>query len=80
LTGLWEKALDAHGQFYFIQFGHNDQKDRPAVHTDPQTTFKANLHRYVRDVRAIGGVPILVTSLSRRNYKDGELIVDPLRE
>lgn len=78
--GLWEKALDAHGHFYFIQFGHNDQKDRPAVHTDPETSFKTNLHRYVRNIRAIGGVPILVTSLSRRNYKDGALIIDPLRE
>ena len=27
--GLWAKALEAHGQFYFIQFGHNDQKDLP---------------------------------------------------
>jgi len=78
--GLWKKALEAHGLFYFIQFGHNDQKDRPALHTDPETTFKANLHRYVRDVRDIGGVPILVTSLSRRNYQDGKLIIDPLRE
>jgi lysophospholipase L1-like esterase len=78
--GLWAKALEAHGQFYFIQFGHNDQKPRPALHTDPETTFKANLERYVRDVRNIGGTPILVTSLSRRNYEDGKLIVDPLRE
>ena len=78
--GLWAKALEAHGQFYFIQFGHNDQKERPAVHTDPETTFKANLQRFVRDVRDIGGVPILVTSLSRRNYSDGVLIIDPLRE
>jgi lysophospholipase L1-like esterase len=78
--GLWAKALEARGQFYFIQFGHNDQKDRPVLHTDPATTFKQNLERYVRDVRELGGVPILVTSLTRRNYKDGRLIVDPLRE
>jgi lysophospholipase L1-like esterase len=30
----------------------------------------------VADVRAIGAVPILVTSLSRRNYKDGVLVED----
>lgn len=78
--GLWAKALDLHGQFYFIQFGHNDQKIQAALHTEPETTFKANLHRYIKDVRNIGGTPILVTSLSRRNYKDGALIVDPLRE
>ena len=78
--GSWAQALEARGQFYFIQFGHNDQKDPEALHTDPATTFKANLHRYVRDVRGLGGVPVLVTSLSRRNYKDGRLVVDPLRE
>jgi lysophospholipase L1-like esterase len=30
----------------------------------------------VADVRAIGAIPVLVTSLSRRNYKDGQLIED----
>jgi len=78
--GLWAKALQAHGQFYFIQFGHNDQKTVPALHTDPKTGFRSNLHRYVRDVRRIGGTPILVTSLSRRNYEGGKLIVDPLHD
>ena len=78
--GLWAKALQEHGQFYFIQFGHNDQKHRPALFTDPQTTFQANLDRFVRDVRRFGGTPVLVTSLSRRNYRNGKLIVDPLRD
>jgi lysophospholipase L1-like esterase len=74
--GAWAKALTEHGDYYLIQFGHNDQKPDVARHTDPETTFAANLHRYIRDVRAIGGVPVLVTSLSRRNYKDGELVED----
>jgi lysophospholipase L1-like esterase len=78
--GLWKKALDENGQFYFIQFGHNDQKDKVLLHTDPETTFKANLHRYVSDVRKIGGTPVLITSLTRRNFDNGKLIVDPLRE
>jgi lysophospholipase L1-like esterase len=74
--GAWKKALDEHGDYYLIQFGHNDQKTTPALHTDPDTTFAANLHRYIADVRAIGAVPVLVTSLSRRNYKDGVLVED----
>jgi len=74
--GAWKKALDEHGDYYLIQFGHNDQKTIPALHTDPDTTFAANLHRYIADVRTIGAVPILVTSLSRRNYKDGVLVED----
>jgi lysophospholipase L1-like esterase len=78
--GLWRKALDEGGQFYFIQFGHNDQKNQVILHTDPETTFKANLHRYVCDVRNIGGTPVLITSLTRRNFDNGKLIIDPLRE
>jgi lysophospholipase L1-like esterase len=74
--GAWKKALDEHGDYYLIQFGHNDQKDIPSLHADADTTFAANLHRMVADVRAIGAVPILVTSLSRRNYKDGVLVED----
>src|SRR5262249_16140593 len=71
--GLWAQALAQHGQYYFIQFGHNDQKPAPALHTDPDTTFSANLSRFITEVRSNGGIPILVTPLSRRNYKDGML-------
>jgi len=78
--GLWEKALAERGQFYFIQFGHNDQKDSPALHTDPGTSFKVNLRQYIADVQELHAVPVLVTPLSRRNYKDGQLIVDPLQD
>ena len=74
--GAWKKALDEHGDYYLIQFGHNDQKTIPALHTDADTTFAANLHRYIADVRAIGAVPVLVTSLSRRTFKDGVLVED----
>jgi lysophospholipase L1-like esterase len=74
--GLWAKALAEHGQYYFIQFAHNDQKPAPSIHTDAQTTFAANLQRFISDVRGIGGIPILVTPLSRRNYRDGALIQD----
>jgi lysophospholipase L1-like esterase len=76
--GLWGRALAEHAQFYFIQFGHNDQKDQPELHTDPEGSFKAHLDQYVRDVRKLGATPILVTPLTRRNYENGHLIEDPL--
>ena len=78
--GAWKKALAEKGQYYFIQFGHNDQKPDPARHADADTEYAANLRRYISDTRAIGGIPILVSSLSRRNYKDGKLEDDGLRE
>ncbi|GGA53288.1 hypothetical protein GCM10011507_00440 [Edaphobacter acidisoli] len=74
--GAWAKALADKGDYYLIQFGHNDQKPDAKRHTDPGTTYDANLRRYIADVQAIGGVPVLVTSLSRRNYKDGKLVLD----
>jgi len=71
--GRWDRAMALHGDYYLIQFGHNDQPGKgPERETDPNTTFPANMARYVDDVRAIGAQPILVTSLTRRNFaKDG---------
>ena len=74
--GAWKKALDRHGDYYLIQFGHNDQKPAPKVHADADGLYQENLRRFIADVRGIGGVPVLVTSLSRRNYKDGVLVED----
>jgi lysophospholipase L1-like esterase len=75
--GAWAKALAQHADYYLIQFGHNDMPGKgPERETDPATTFPANLRRYVADARAQSAVPILVTSLSRRNYRDGVLVQD----
>ena len=69
--GHWATALAAKGDYYLIQFGHNDQPGKgPERETDPATTFPANMARYVDDVRAIGATPILVTSLVRRTFKE----------
>jgi lysophospholipase L1-like esterase len=72
--GAWKKALDEHGDYILIQFGHNDQPGKgPERETDPETSYAANLRRYISEARAAGARPILVTSLARRNYKDGKL-------
>ncbi len=74
--GAWAKALAEKGDYYLIQFGHNDQKPDAARHTDADGSFQEYLMRYVADVRAIGAVPVLVTSLSRRTYRDGKVVED----
>ncbi len=56
-----------------IQFGHNDQPGKPGRSTDLATEFPANLRRYVAEARAAGAVPVLVTPLTRRTFKDGKL-------
>ena len=52
----------------FIQFGHNDEKPQPERHTDPGTTFDANLRRFVVETREKGGIPILMNAVVRRNF------------
>jgi len=67
--GLWDKALELKGDYYLIQFGHNDEPGKgPDRETDPATTYTQNLARYVDEARAIGAKPVLVTSLTRRNF------------
>ena len=74
--GAWAKALALNGDYYLIQFGHNDQKPDAARHTEADGSFRTCLEKYVADVRGIGAVPVLVTSLSRRTYKDGKVVED----
>ncbi len=59
-----------------IQFGHNDQPGKPGRSTDLQREFPDNLRRYVREVRAAGAQPVLLTPLTRRQFADGVLIDD----
>jgi pectinesterase len=69
--GRWQAALLQHGDYYLIQFGHNDQPGKGADReTDPATTFPQNIARFVDDVRAMGATPILVTSLARRTFDE----------
>jgi lysophospholipase L1-like esterase len=74
---LWQKALAHHADYMLIQFGHNDQPGKgPTRETDPDTTYAANMRCYIEQARAAGARPVIVTSLSRRNYKDGKLVED----
>jgi lysophospholipase L1-like esterase len=75
--GLWQDALGRHPDYILIQFGHNDMPGKgPARETDPDTTYAANMRRYIEQARTIGARPVVVTSLSRRTYKDGKLVLD----
>jgi len=74
--GRWAKVQEQikPGDYVFIQFGHNDQKTDTLRHTDPETTYKANLARYITETRERGGIPVLFTSIVRRTFNtDGSL-------
>jgi lysophospholipase L1-like esterase len=59
-----------------VQFGHNDQPGKPGRSTDLVTQFPANMARYAQETRALGGVPVLVTPLTRRTFKGAYLADD----
>ncbi len=74
-TALWKETLALRPTHILIQFGHNDMLGKgPERETNPATTFRANLVRYIAEARATGAKPILVTSVTRRNFKDGKLV------
>lgn len=64
--GRWQKVLDKikPGDYVIIQFGHNDEKPALDRHTDPGTTFDANLSRFVLEARERGLYPSCVMLLS----------------
>lgn len=67
--GHWQKALDAKPDWLLIQFGHNDMPGKGREReTDAKTTFRENLTRYIVEARKVGTKPVLVTSLTRRNF------------
>ncbi len=76
--GSWDLALNEmavpgyQSVWVLIQFGHNDQPGKRSS-TDLTTQFPANLRAYVAEARARGARPILLTPLTRRHFKDGQL-------
>ncbi len=71
----WDSVLAGlnEGDYVFIEFGHNDEKiDKPKVGTSIEE-FKANLVKFVIEARAKGGIPVLLTPVTRRSFKGGIL-------
>jgi lysophospholipase L1-like esterase len=63
------------GDWVFIQFGHNDQKQNwPQTYVEAGTTYRAWLRTYLAEIRLRGATPVLVTSPQRRNFTpDGKI-------
>jgi lysophospholipase L1-like esterase len=73
--GHWDEVLKKGADYVLIQFGHNDQPGKgPERETDAGTEYRANLERYIREARAAGMKPVLVTPLTRRQFgNDGKI-------
>ena len=70
------------GDYVFIQFGHNDEKqngldtdenDSTARGTAPWSLYQKYLKLYVNEVRERGAIPVLFTPVTRRYFADGHL-------
>lgn len=79
--GRWQKVIDQlqSGDYVFIQFAHNDEKEGGKDGADfrgtaPWTTYKHYLETYVDESRAHGATPVLITPIIRRYFtKDGSI-------
>lgn len=71
----WQPVVDQlkEGDYVFIEFGHNDEKiDKPGTGTTLDE-FRTNLAKFVMETRAQKGFPVLLTPITRRSFKNGEL-------
>lgn len=67
------------GDYLFIEFGHNDMKQKgPGI--GPFTSYKKLLQRYIAEVKKKGGIPVLVTSMNRRSFDANGKIINTLLE
>lgn len=71
----WQEVMDQlkEGDYVLIEFGHNDEKiEKPAVGTSLDE-FRDNLARFINDTKEKKAIPVLMTPICRRNFKNGIL-------
>lgn len=77
--GDWEtvKSKLKSGDYVFIEFGHNDSKESDTTrYAAPWGAYTDNLRMFVNTVKEAGATPVLLTPVSRRWFKNGELDVN----
>jgi lysophospholipase L1-like esterase len=66
-------SLMESGDYLFVQYGHNDMKERSP---DALATYKSNFKQLVADTRAKGATPVLITSMERKNGVNKDTLGD----
>jgi DNA sulfur modification protein DndE len=77
--GRWTAVLKdlKPGDYVFIQFGHNDQKDKDTTRfTTPNGDYRKNLIRFVKETQAKGGKAVLITPVMRRRFDEKGAFTD----
>lgn len=57
------------GDYAFIQFGHNDQKQKGAG-KGPYDSYTKDLRYLIHAIKEQGGIPVLITSMNRRSFDE----------
>lgn len=65
------------GDYLFIQYGHNDMKERGA-NVGAFTSYKTDLKKFVDGAVAKGGIPVLITSMNRKSFGPNGKITNTL--
>lgn len=76
--GRWDSITKnlRRGDYVFIQFGHNDQKSGDSTrYTNPHTAYRHNLIRFVNEAREKGAIPVLFSSIVRRNFNEKGVLI-----
>lgn len=69
--GRWDSVLKylQKDDYVLIQFGHNDSKtEDTSRYAAPHGLYRDNLARFVREARAKGAIPVLITPVMRRKF------------
>jgi lysophospholipase L1-like esterase len=77
--GRWKAVKDSlqPGDYVFIQFGHNDEKEYDSTrYTTPYGTYSDNLAKFVNESRAKGAIPVLFTPIVRRHFDDNGTLIN----
>ncbi|HEV2707298.1 MAG TPA: rhamnogalacturonan acetylesterase [Pyrinomonadaceae bacterium] len=74
----WQAIIDKlkAGDYVFIQFGHNDASKEKVDRYTPPEDYRANLIRFVREVRAKRATPVLLTPVMRRRFDEKGVFYD----
>jgi lysophospholipase L1-like esterase len=73
---LWQPVFKQlkEGDYVFIQFGHNDEsKEKTDRYTTPEQ-YKNNLLKFINETKSKKAIPVLLTPVSRRRFKEGKAI------
>jgi lysophospholipase L1-like esterase len=60
------------GDYFFIVFGHNDEKKNwPQTYVEAKTTYKDYLRVFIAEARRLGATPVIMSPVQRRTFDAG---------